>query len=176
MAAPVLGAMLTRRFRFDRNRADGIYESLEAQLLPIARRIERDGFLVGHRFGAADITLASLLRPLRIVPYFSRHTGLHSLFAWQRRLMREHSREDTFPYEDLIDVHRRRVCSMRSRVRWMKDFTPPASPVDIEPPALEAARNDIQPVNRWTLLLALPAYFRLRTCGGVARSPYPPVV
>ncbi|MEO9080443.1 MAG: glutathione S-transferase C-terminal domain-containing protein, partial [Rhodanobacter sp.] len=79
LAAPVLGTMLSLRFRFHRNREDGVYEALEAQLIPIAVQLERDGFLVGGRFSAADITLASLLRPLRIVPHFVQHPRLRSL-------------------------------------------------------------------------------------------------
>lgn len=45
---------------------------------------------------------------------------------------------------------------------------------EAEPLALEHARNDIHPVNRWQLLPALPAYFRLRWFGGVRRAPYVP--
>ncbi len=177
MAAPVLGAMLTLRFRFHRNRQDRVYESLQAQLLHVARQLERNGFLVGDGFTAADITLASLLRPLRIVPYFARHPGLQPLFSWQEKLFRAHDRDAAFPYEALIEAQRARRGTMRGRVRWMipesgtatiaKDSVPMAAP-------LHTAHNDIHPVNRWTLLRGLPAYLKLRWFAGVGRVSYEP--
>lgn len=173
LAAPVLGAMLSLRFRFHRNREDGVYEALEAQLIPIAAQLERDGFLVGNRFSAADITLASLLRPLRIVPHFAQHPRLQSLFAWQTQLFRIHDRDAAFPYEALIRTQRERLGSMRGRVRWMRPGTVLA-PVAGESPALQVAQNDIHSVNRWMLPLGLPAYLKLRWFSGVGREPYVP--
>jgi len=174
LAAPVLGTMLALRFRFHRNRQDRVYEQLEDQLVPIARRIEREGFLVGARFSAADLTLASLLRPLRIVPHFAGHPRLQSLFIWQERLFREHRRDPAFPYETLLNAHRQRRGRVRGKVGWLgADRAAPAG-VD-EPLPLEAARNDIHPVNRWQLLPALPAYFRLRWRSGVGWMRYMPM-
>lgn len=172
LAAPILGAMLVRRFRFDRNRADRIYEQLEAQLLPIASTIDRDGFLVGGRFTAADLTLASLLRPLRIVPHFRHHASLQALFAWQERLFREHGREVAYAYEDLICARRERKGSMRGRVGWLL-----GAPVRnaVEPataPPLQAVRNDQHPVSSRSLLLGLPGYLKLRWFSGVRRMPF----
>lgn len=176
LAAPFLGAMLTRRFRFHRNREDRVYELLQEQLLPIAARMQRHGFLVGSRFSAADIALASLLRPLRIVPYFANHPGLKSLFAWQQRLFAAHGRETAFAYEELIDERRRRSGSMRSRVRWIEFAAAAAASVSTEPPLLQIAHNDIQPVSQWTLLLALPAYLKLRWFSGIGRTACTPPV
>lgn len=120
LAAPVLGMMLTLRFHFHRNRQDGVYEALEALLLPIAKTLKQRPYLVGAQFTAADLTLASLLRPLRIVPHFSHHPALQLLFVWQERLFREHGRDATFPYEDAIRAQRQRRGTMRGLVRWMK--------------------------------------------------------
>ncbi|HWX65247.1 MAG TPA: glutathione S-transferase family protein [Rhodanobacter sp.] len=173
LAAPVLGTMLSLRFRFHRNREDGVYEALEAQLIPIAAQLERDGFLVGGRFSAADITLASLLRPLRIVPHFAHHPGLQSLFAWQTRLFRTHDRDAAFPYEVLIQAQRERRGSMRGRVRWMRSGADVTSMAGKQP-ALKVAQNDIHSVNRWMLLPGLPAYLKLRWFSGVGRMPYVP--
>jgi glutathione S-transferase len=174
LAAPVLGTLLTLRFGFHRNRQDGVYEALEDQLLPIAARLERHGFLVGERFSAADLTLASLLRPLRLVPHFTRHPALQSLFAWQERLFRAHGREARFPYEDMLRAARERSGRWRARGSWMQ------SARDVVPAGpgarLQVARNDIHPVRRWMLLLGLPAYLRLRWFSGVAREAYLPVV
>ena len=173
LAAPVLGAMLSLRFRFHRNREDGVYEALEAQLIPIAAQLERDGYLVGRRFSAADITLASLLRPLRIVPHFAQHPRLQSLFAWQTRLFRMHDRDVAFPYEALIRTRRQCRGSMRGRVRWMRPGAERAA-VAGESPALQVAQNDIHAVSRWMLPLGLPAYLKLRWFSGVGRVPYVP--
>ncbi|MEO8999669.1 MAG: glutathione S-transferase family protein [Rhodanobacter sp.] len=171
LAAPVLGTMLSLRFRFHRNREDGVYEALEAQLIPIAAQLERDGFLVGGRFSAADITLASLLRPLRIVPHFVHHPRMQSLFAWQERLFREHVREVAFPYESLIQAQREHRRSMRGRVSWMGVEADVAAEAGGSP-ALHVARNDIHSVSRWMLLPGLPAYLKLRWFSGVRRVPY----
>ena len=173
LAAPILGTMLSLRFRFHRNREDGVYEALEAQLIPIAVQLERDGFLVGGRFSAADITLASLLRPLRIVPHFAHHPRLVSLFAWQERLFREHGRDVAFPYESLIRARRERRRSMRGRVSWLRAKAEiAASAAAGDSPTLHVARNDIHSVSRWMLLPGLPAYLKLRWFSGVRRVPY----
>lgn len=172
-ASAVLGAMLTLRFRFHRNRSDRVYEKLEAQLLPIAAKIEREGYLVGRAFSAADITLASLLRPLRIVPHFSHHPRLQSMFAWQERLFREHGRDAAYPYEEAIRARRERSGWMRGHVRWMR---PTLEGLDVHTQAapLQVARNDIHPLSRWMLPLGLPAYLKLRWFNGIGRMRYTP--
>jgi glutathione S-transferase len=173
LAAPVLGTMLTLRFRFHRNREDRVYEALESQLIPIAVQLERKGFLVGDHFTAADLTLASLLRPLRIVPHFTHHPRLQMLFAWQERLFRAHDRDVTFPYEELIRARRERSGSMRGRVRWMRPGTGITAETDKQP-TRQVAQNDIHTVNGWMLLPGLPAYLKLRWFGGVSRVRYVP--
>jgi glutathione S-transferase len=173
LAAPVLGTLLTLRFRFHRNREDRVYEALEAQLIPIAAQLERESFLVGGHFTAADLTLASLLRPLRIVPHFAHHPHLQSLFAWQERLFRAHDRDVSFPYEDLIQAQRQRRGSMRGRVSWMRSGVTVAPDADGQA-VLQVAQNDIHSVSRWMLLPGLPVYLKLRWFGGVARVRYVP--
>lgn len=172
LAAPVLGMMLTLRFHFHRNRQDGVYEALETLLLPIAKGLQHHHYLVGGQFTAADITLASLLRPLRIVPHFSHHPELQSLFVWQERLFREHGRDATFPYEDAIRAQRLRRGMMRGLVRWMKSGRDGLGGPTHD--ALQVAKNDIHPVSRWSLVLGLPAYLKLRWFSGVAWTPYVP--
>lgn len=173
LAAPVLGMMLTRRFRFDRNRQDGIYEQLEALLLPIAERLRSSAWLVGERLSAADITLASLLRPLRIVPHFSHHPLLQGLFAWQERLFRTHGREPRLLYEELIDAQRQRRGRMRGSVSWLAAATPSSAALDAP---LRTAVNDQHPVSALTLFKALPGYVRLRWFSGVRTVAYAPTV
>ncbi|WP_266157194.1 glutathione S-transferase family protein [Dyella silvatica] len=173
VASPAIGMMLTIRFHFHRNRQDQVYEKLEALLLPVAQKIERDGFLVGQQFSAADLTLASLLRPLRIVPHFSHHPQLQALFGWQERLFREHDRDVAFPYEEAIRVQRERRGVMRGWVSWMQQQLTSTDEATGEVP-LQAAKNDLHPVSRWTLILGLPAYLTLRWFNGIARMPYTP--
>ena len=39
---------------------------------------------------------------------------------------------------------------------------------------LVVAQNDIHSVSRWTLMLGLPAYFKLRWFAGIGRERYVP--
>jgi glutathione S-transferase len=174
LAAPVIGMMLTLRFHFHRNRHDRVYEQLEDLLIPVAERLERQGFLVGQQFTAADLTLASLLRPLRVVPHFSHHPRLRSLFAWQQRLFDAQGRDVSFPYEDAIRARRERSGTMRGRVQWLRADPAVRSGVGDEV-SRQAASNDIHPVSRWTVLFGLPAYLKLRWFSGVAKMPYAPM-
>lgn len=171
LAAPFLGAMLIRRFRFNRNRHDRVYESLEAQLLGIASHLQQHRFLVGDSFSAADITLACLLRPLRIVPHFSHHPQLQSLFAWQEQLFTQHHRDPAYPYETMIRAAREKRGVMHGKVTWLRDAVTATS---ANGAALSAAQNDIHPVSAWKLPLYLPSYFRLRWVGGIGKLRYQP--
>jgi glutathione S-transferase len=171
LAAPVLGMMLTRRFRFDRNREDRLYEQLEALLLPLAERFRHAAHVVGNRFSGADITLASLLRPLRIVPHFSHHPGLQNLFAWQERLFRSHGREPCLLYESLVDEQRRQCGRMLGQVSWLKPVLPGAGAGS---GSLAVAANDQYPVSSLTLLSALPGYLKLRWAHGIRSLAYTP--
>lgn len=171
LAAPVLGMMLTKRFRFDRNRKDGIYERLESLLLPLSDRLERDAHVLGESFGAVDITLASLLRPLRIVPHFSHHPRLQGLFAWQQRLFRRHGRDMAYPYEAMIEAHRQESGAMKARVRWME--APIAAPMDVDQSRTRAT-NDQHSVNGLSLFQAWPGYLKLRWFSDVGKQDYSP--
>jgi glutathione S-transferase len=175
LAAPVLGGMLALRFGFHRNRQDRIYERLEAQLLPIARQLARVPFLVGERFTAGDLTLASLLRPLRIVPYFRLHPVLKSLFQWQEQLFQAHSRDVEFAYEGAIRRQRERRGRMTGRVRWMQAGRA-ATELPEEPSTLQKAHNDIRPLSYWKLPLGLPVYIGLRWFAGVGTMRWTPAV
>ena len=171
LAAPFLGAMLSTRFRFNRNRHDRIYERLQAQLLDIAAQLETNGFLVGGAFSAADITLACLLRPLRIVPHFSHHPKLQSLFAWQEKLFKEHVRDRAYPYETMIKAAREKRGLMHGKVKWMREDTVAHN---AKATVLSTAQNDIHPVSSWKLPLYLPSYLRLRRFGGIGQVRYQP--
>ncbi|MDR3444966.1 MULTISPECIES: glutathione S-transferase family protein [unclassified Dyella] len=171
LAAPVLGMMLTKRFRFDRNRQDRIYERLENLLLPLAQMLERNAYVMGEKLSAVDITLASLLRPLRIVPHFSHHPRLQGLFVWQQRLFRSHGRDAAYPYETMIEAQRQRSGAMRGRVSWME--TPSTTAADAERSRAVAA-NDQHSVNGLSLFKAWPGYLKLRWFSGVGKQVYSP--
>lgn len=174
LTAPVLGGLLAMRFRFHRNRQDGVYEALEALLLSMARRLGQSQFLIGNQLTAADITLASLLRPLRIVPHFLHHPDLQALFDWQLRLFRQHGRDEEFPYEEAIRLKRQRSGRMRGRVGWMRPGSTGGASAVAPATDLQVARNDIREVSRWMLPLGLPVYFGLRWFSGVRLQPSMP--
>jgi glutathione S-transferase len=171
LAAPVLGMMLTKRFRFDRNRQDRIYERLESLLLPLAGRLGRHAYVMGERLSAVDITLASLLRPLRIVPHFSHHPRLQELFAWQQRLFRSHNRDAAYPYETMIEAQRQRSGVMRAGVSWME--APAVAVTDADGLRVVAA-NDQHSVSGLSLFQAWPGYLKLRWFSGVGERAYSP--
>jgi glutathione S-transferase len=87
LSGAFMGMVLTQRFAFHRSEALGLYEALEHYLLGLAASLEAREFVVGDRFSAADLTLAALLRPLTIVPFFAEHEGLRSLFERHRRVL-----------------------------------------------------------------------------------------
>ena len=64
LGGAIIAGVLSRRFRFLHNRADGVFEQLEQCLLFAAERLSTRRYLVGERFTAADITLAALMRPV----------------------------------------------------------------------------------------------------------------
>jgi glutathione S-transferase len=95
------------------------------------------------------------------------------LFAWQQRLFDAQGRDASFPYEDAIRAQRERSGTMHGRVRWLRPDPVGRDGVGDEVPR-QAASNDIHPVSRWTVLLGLPAYLKLRWFSGVAKMPYVP--
>ncbi len=112
-----LGIMLCKRFDFHRSESLGLYEALENYLLSLAKEIESRQFVVGTSFSAADITLATHLRPLTIVPFFAEHPELQKLFTWQRDLIAKYGNETESAYQIAIAKARQTRAPMRRKLR-----------------------------------------------------------
>jgi glutathione S-transferase len=170
LAGRIIGGVLTQRFRFHCIREDRVYEKLEQCLLFTARRLSARRYLVGERFTAADLTLAALLRPTAIVPYFREHPRLQSLYEWRAALLREQGREARAGYEAAVhEVRRKRGWSLGA-VSWIGGRADESSIDQI--PAPSGVRNDQQAVAGWPLITGLLWYRRLRATCGLGRTPY----
>lgn len=172
LASAYLGGILAKRFRLRHNRQDRVYEELEHCLLIVATRVKNRPYLVGDRFTAADLTLASLLRPVRIVPFFRDHPALEALFEWQARLFLEHGRAPASTYERSIENQRQRVGLARAIVPWLARSRAPAGRDEADIPTLHVARNDQNPVSRWILVTAPFTYLLLKHRSGIGTAEY----
>ncbi len=112
-----LGMMLSKRFDFHRSESLELYEALENYLLVMAKELEGREFVVGHAFSAADITLATHLRPLTIVPFFAEHPDLQDLFARHRTVIAQYGKEPTSAYQIAIAKARLSRAPMRRKLR-----------------------------------------------------------
>jgi len=170
VAGTVIAGVLTRRFRFRHNRTDRVFEQLEHCLLVAAERLSACSWLVGDRFTAADLTLAALMRPVMLVPYFRNHPGLQQLFEWRTAQLREHRRTDGTGYESALhDVRKHRGWALGA-VCWLQPAQ--ARPAVTGIPDLPAARNDQQPLGRWPLLTGPFEYLLLKQTCGLGRTAY----
>lgn len=172
LAGAVIAGVLTRRFRFLHNRTDRVFEQLEQCLLTAAGRVSSRPYLVGERFTAADLTLAALMRPVMLVPYFCGHSRLQRLFEWRRTQLQEHQRTDQIGYEGALDEVRRRRGWALGAVRWLPPGGYDEKNASTEIPALPVARNDQQSVGRWPLLTGPLTYLRLKQTCGLGRTAY----
>jgi glutathione S-transferase len=166
----IIAGVLSRRFRFRFNRADRVFEKLEQCLLIAAQRLSGRPFLVGECFTAADLTLAALLRPAMLVPFFRDHPRLQGLMEWRLRLLHEHDRETRIGYEIAMDEVRRRRGWALGRVKWLPGPSRESIPAEI--PSIAVARNDQQSMGRWPLLKSPFWYLRLATSSGLGRTDY----
>jgi glutathione S-transferase len=172
VAGAIIAGVLMRRFRFLHNRADRVFEQTEQCLLIAARRLATHDYLVGKRFTAADLTLAALLRPTTIVPFFRDHPRLQRLFDWRATQLREHRREPQICYETVLhDVRRRRGWALGA-VGWLPASHRSNQDIVTEIPTDPVAGNDQQPVGRWPQLRGLFWYLRLWSTSSLARTPY----
>ncbi|SMC21340.1 glutathione S-transferase [Andreprevotia lacus DSM 23236] len=142
----VLGILLTKRFAFHRSEAIGLYEGLERYLLDLAAALDGREFVVGEAFSAADITLATHLRPLLIVPFFAEHPGLQGLFARQQQVFAQLGAEAEFPYQAAITAARQHRAPVRRKLRDVAGSLPLQ-------PAGALAGNDQNKVWTWNMVL-----------------------
>jgi glutathione S-transferase len=120
----ILGMVLSKRFDFHRSEKLGLYEALEKYLLSITKELEGREFVIGHQFSAADITLATHLRPLTIVPFFAEHPGLQNLFARHRAVIAKYGREKESAYQIAIAKVRLSRAPMRRKLRELATTLP----------------------------------------------------
>mgnify|MGYP003497500234 CR=1 FL=1 len=145
----IMGMVLSKRFDFHRSEQLGLYEALEKYLLDIAKEIDGREFFIGNEFSAADITLASHLRPLTIVTFFAEHPGLQSLFARHRAVIAQYGKEPESAYQIAIAKARLSRAPMRRKLR---DFVAKL-PFQIDQ---QLAGNDQK--NVWDLKMALMTF------------------
>jgi glutathione S-transferase len=170
LAGAIIGGILARRFRFLHNRADRVFERVEDCLLFAAERLASRQYLVGERFTAADLTLAALMRPVAVVPFFREHPHLQGLFEWRSMQLHEHRREPQISYEDALGAVRRRRRWARGAVSWRTQRRDRSSLPAV--PVIEKAHNDQQSVGRRPLITGPLWYLGLKLSCGLGRTPY----
>jgi glutathione S-transferase len=173
VAGAIIAGVLARRFRFLHNRADGVFEQLEEGLLIVAQRLRSHEYLVGDRFTAADLTLAALLRPTMLIPFFRHHPRLQRLFDWRATQLKRHGRESELGYEATLHEVRRRRGWALGAVSGLTPSKQSDENVLDEIPTVPIARNDQQSVGRWPVLTGPLWYLRLTLTCGLARTRYP---
>jgi len=169
VAGRIIAGVLTRRFRFRHNRADRAFEQLEQCLLTAAERLSAHSYLVGEQFSAADLTLAALMRPVVLIPYFRNHPRLQRLFEWRMQQLREHHRPEHIGYESALHEVRTRRGWTFGAVPWLS----PQAAAAVEVPALTAACNDQQTVSGRPLITGPIEYLRLKQTCELGRTAYP---
>jgi glutathione S-transferase len=155
IAGMTIGMLLSKRFDFHRSESLGLYEALEKYLLGVAKELEGRAFLIGDQFSAADITLATHLRPLTIVPFFAEHPGLQNLFTWHRDIVAKYGSEKESAYQIAITKARQSRPPMRRRLR---DIAHIATQLPFQTNA-QLAGNDQKNVWDWKLALMPFHYF-----------------
>lgn len=170
LAGAIIGGILARRFRFLHNRADRVFEQVEDCLLFAAERLASRPYLVGDRFTAADLTLAALMRPVSVVPFFREHPHLQRLFEWRSKQLQEHRREPQISYEDALGAVRRRRRWARGGVSWRTERRERSSLTEV--PIVHEARNDQQSVGRQPFITGPLWYLGLKLSCGLGRTPY----
>ena len=164
VAGWVLGMALMKRFDMHRSESLGAYEALEEFLLPIAERLTGNKYLVGDEFSAADLSLAALLRPLTIVPFFAEHPGLKDLFDWHRSVVATYGAGAPSGYQLAINRARTKRSPVRRKIRKM---------VATMPFALRGnhAHNDQRQVWTWSFAIA-PFHYLFGIRANKVRSAY----
>ncbi len=172
IAGSVIAGVLARRFRFLHNRMDRVFEQLEQCLLTAAGRLSSGRHLVGDRFTAADLTLAALMRPALLVPFFRDHPRLQRLFRWRQEQLQDHRREQQVGYEAAIHEVRQRRGWELGAVRWLPTSERDSQSAITTIPALQASRNDQHSVGRFPLVTGLLSYLQLKQTCGLGRTSY----
>lgn len=158
LSSAVVGMMLTTRFRLHRNVDDGVFRQLESFLFKVVEQLGQRRYLFEDRITAADLTLASLMRPLRVSNYFKDHPILIPIFRHQERIFAQFKRP-LYLYEERLLAQR--LKKIPAKYPALERRTKPLSTAKFSLDLLEAI-NDQQPVYHWKFLLSPWHYFRLR--------------
>lgn len=151
LAGNFMGMLLSKRFDFHRSEALGLYEALERYLINLAEKLEARKFVVGNLFSAADLSLAALIRPLTVVPFFAEHPKLLGLFERHRNIVARWNGEGDFKYQTAIAKARLRKAPVRRKLRDIRA----ALPFNIGGPV---AANDQNKIWDWGML-AMPFHY-----------------
>jgi len=146
LAGASLGMLLTKRFDFHRSEVLGLYEGLEEYLIDLAAELEKQTYVVNEIFSAADLTLAALLRPLTIIPFFSEHPKLQWLFERHQHVVKQWSDGCASTYQNAISLARKKSPPMRRKI-IMHEASLPFMPHS------NMADNDQRPVFTWSTLI-----------------------
>ena len=94
----LLEPRLRRKFGIFEGQLRDSAARLRALLADLQGRLRGRTFLVGESLTLADITAASLMDPLEVVPEFVRDPAFAAIFEWKRRLALEHGRPQRAPW------------------------------------------------------------------------------
>jgi glutathione S-transferase len=94
----ILEPRLRRLFKIYPDELQASRRRLRSLLADLQELLDGRSFLVGDRLTLADITAASLLDPLELVPEFVRDCRYAPVFDWKRRLARAHDRRQRSPW------------------------------------------------------------------------------
>jgi len=151
LAGNFLGMLLSKRFDFHRSESLGLYEGLEQYLIGLAEKLEGRAFVVGTAFSAADLSLAALIRPITVVPFFVEHPKLQGLFKRHREIVARWNGEGDFKYQIAIAKARQHKAPVRRKLRDISVALPFNTDGKI-------AANDQNDIWDWNML-AMPFHY-----------------
>ena len=161
-AGNFMGMLLSKRFDFHRSEALGLYEALEQYLISLADKFTGREFVVGTKFSAADLSLAALIRPITVVPFFAEHPKLQGLFERHRNIVARWNDEGDFKYQIAIAKARQAKVPVRRKLRDIKAVLP------FKPNGAVAA-NDQNKIWTWGML-AMPFHYWISLRQGKVRQ------
>lgn len=88
----VVAVSLMERYAIHLVREEKIYEQTDSLLEELVSILNKQKYVVGDGFTAADITLVSLLTPLSLVPYVSENPRYKVLFDYHQKISQDFNR------------------------------------------------------------------------------------
>jgi len=96
-----------QRYSMNTTEDDQVFENTEQFLDKLLVQLKDRPFLVGNEFSAADITLATLIRPLKLVPFFRNNPKYDPLFLFHERIIEKFNEEKKLAYEEPVEKARK---------------------------------------------------------------------